>query len=954
MSHIVRLSLYLFIATILIACQRNNSNTNHLYDFGTPDAQLAKGFTAVQSASEYDPQVGYGWINSSFERKDFNLEKVKPLDMLLMDGIAADDSLVFRIDAARGNYVFTISLGNGTTEPMDMAVTINGELVNDSTSTPWLRIKYRAIAQKVHLKTDYGIIKIASKNGRGVAVHGMELRPVIEWKDFKTATLLNQDTLEISKQIKAIEHKLIKEPYNTQYFNQLNILNKYKSAAYFYDIGWWSWAVEQTGLSVFDRYHIASDLLRQVIVDVDGPLYDRSVYLLARVHYWLYKEQGNEYNRESYEKYFNILNAKFPDHPMVKMYNGDKVAHKSPFGINDPKAPAWANYQRESIHRLQEMTHWWADSIQADNGELGGSFGDDVEILRWWLPSILGADDQKARAGYTKLVNGVWNSGLLERAFSKKVEDVEHAAELFRDTHPAMFLMNYGNPIYVERCLVSMQNFRDLWTGINSYGHRHFKSCYLSASEIDETAPNAVDVPLNARATLPGLWATWYNQNPSTMDLFSEWGASWVEDAARAENGKPAGVFPAAVSYADDKIGGYAEEWHAPGEGLGWGYFDWESLGHVCEMYNQLLGLYAITGQESLLKPMNTTFDYMMSHKNPKNIDETIPGSEEWTAAQLWGKTKEGTKPNNSLMKLFGAAKAITGTTRYDDLIEKSGRHYSQYLVTGEEKYIEEGLEEILGAIRYNYPLFTTEVKFTDRVYVPNDDLLFGMYTGHIGSGYEFPGLSATWKNTGPEMAILVGKSGKNELNAQLYNFGDSKEIGMHTWQLVPGRYRLTLTAKGDNGEELLNKELEINERTSYTAFYIPANKLIKLHIEQLSKYKALAFPRADVAISIEDVTIKADWDKQGDIPVNVTVHNIGNKSAKAIEVKIYDTHSNSLLGTQKINALEAPNDLEPRSIVAQVSIPKDMRNQEIKVLLSMAGSEITLLNNEVKSELQF
>lgn len=951
---LLRLTIPCLAAILITACQHRSNMANHLYDFGTPTSQLATGFQSVQSSSVYDPQIGYGWMNSSYQRKDFDLEKITPMDKLLKDGIVAEDSLVFRVDAARGNYIFTISLGNGTKDPMDMAVTINGEEIQDSTSTPWLRIKYRAISQKVNLKADYAIIKIASKNGSGVAVHGIELRPEIEWEDFDTATLLNQDTLEISRQITKLELKLSNNSNNIQYINQLNILNKYKFAAYYYDIGWWSWAVEQTGLSVFDRYHIASDLLRQIIVDTDGPFYDRSMYLLARAHYWLYKEQGNEYNRESYEKYFGMLYAKFPDHDMIKMYHGDNVAHKSPYQTSDPKAPAWANYQRESVHRLQEMMHWWADSVQADNGELGGKFGDDVEILRWWLPSILGADDQKARNAYTKLVDGVWNSGLLERAFSKKVEDVEHSAELFRDTHPAMFLMNYGNPIYVERCLVSMQNFRDLWTGINSYGHRHFKSCYLSASAIDETAPNAVDVPLNARATLPGLWATWYNQNPSTIQLFSEWGAAWVEDAARTENGKPAGVLPAAVSYLDDKIGGYAPQWHNPGKGLGWEYFDWESLGHVCEMYNQLLGLYAVTGEKSLLEPMNTTFDYMMDHKNPKPIDETIPGSEEWTASQLWGMTKEGSEPNKSLMKLFGSAKAITGTTRYDDLIKKSGRHYSQYLATGEEKYIEEGLEEILGTIRYNYPLYTREVKFTDRVNIPHDDLLFGMYTGHIGSGFEFPGLSATWKKTGPDMAILVGNSDKDALNAQLYNFGETKEIGMHTWQLVPGRYKLTLTSKNTQAEELLSKEIEINERTSYTAFDIPSNQLVALKIEQLSTYKALVFPRADAAISIEDIAIQDGWDKQGNIPLVVTVHNIGNKLAKSIEVKVYDTHSSRLLETQRINSLEAPNDLAPRSKAVEFSLSKDIRNQQIRVELTMKDSEITLLNNEILMEMKY
>ncbi|MFY0653653.1 MAG: hypothetical protein JXQ96_16535 [Cyclobacteriaceae bacterium] len=950
MNFISRNFFYMMMAWFVISCNQNSTKTNYLYDFGPLNSELADGFIAVKSNTKYESEIGFGWIGSNV-KAEFDNEKTKPMNLLLKDGISAKDSLVFRIDAEPGDYVFTMNLGNGTSEPMDMVVTINNEEVMDSTATPWLRLNYRSIAQKVSLTKDHAIIKVTSKNGSAVALHGLELRPQIDWEDFETATLLDQDTLQISNQIRAIESKLSEDSGNVNLINQLNILKKYKLAAYYYDIGWWSWAVKQTGLSIFNRYHIASDLLRQIIVDDESPLYDRSVYLLARAHYWLYLEQGNEYNREQYEKHFKMLYTKFPDHPMVKMYNGDKVPHKSPYEKIDTQAPKWANYQRESMYRLQEMMHWWADSVQADNGELGGKFGDDVEILRWWLPGILGADDQKARKAYTKLVNGVWNSGLLERAFSKKIEDVEHSAELFRDTHPAMFLMNYGNPIYVERCLVSMQNFRDVWTGINSYGHRHFKSCYLSASAVDETPPYAVDVPLNARATLPGLWAAWYNQNPSTIDLFNEWGQAWIDDAARAENGKPSGVLPAAVSYVDDKIGGYSPEWHAPGKGLGWDYFDWESLGHICEMYNQLLGLYAIIGQKSLLKPMNTTFDYMMNHKNPKNIDATKPGSKEWVAAQLWGMNNGESRPNNNLMKLFGSAKAITGTTRFDDLIKTSGRQYSQYLVKGDEQYIEDGLEEILGTIRYNYPLFTTEVKFTDRVNIPHDDLLFGMYTGHIGSGYEFPGLSATWKNTGPDLAVLVGKCSNEELNAQIYNFGDSKEVGLNTWQLAPGKYKLSLVAKEEN-EELLGKEIEILERTSYTTFEVQSDNLLQLRIEQISSYESMTFPRADAALSEEDVYITKDWDQQGDIPINVTVHNIGNKTAKSINVQVFNAQNDTQLWSTIVDTLEAPNDLEPRTKVVQFTLPKEMKGKEIRIELSMNQSEITMLNNEVVVEL--
>ncbi|MEZ4851573.1 MAG: hypothetical protein R3B93_23775 [Bacteroidia bacterium] len=60
---------------------------------------------------------------------------------------------------------------------------------------------------------------------------------------------------------------------------------KYLQAAEYYELGWWSWAVEETQMSIFPRYDVVSDLLRQIITDTNDPLYDRSVYLLGRTCY---------------------------------------------------------------------------------------------------------------------------------------------------------------------------------------------------------------------------------------------------------------------------------------------------------------------------------------------------------------------------------------------------------------------------------------------------------------------------------------------------------------------------------------------------------------------------------------------------------------------------------------------------------------------------------------------
>jgi hypothetical protein len=57
---------------------------------------------------------------------------------------------------------------------------------------------------------------------------------------------------------------------------------------------------------------------------------------------------------------------------------------------------------------MQKIIHWWVKEKQAANGEMGGKYGDDVELLRWWMPAIMGADDSIARLGYKRLADGIW------------------------------------------------------------------------------------------------------------------------------------------------------------------------------------------------------------------------------------------------------------------------------------------------------------------------------------------------------------------------------------------------------------------------------------------------------------------------------------------------------------------------------------------------------------------
>lgn len=693
--------------------------------------------------------------------------------------------------------------------------------------------------------------------------------------------------------------------------------------------------------------YAAADLLEPIISDSSNPLYERSLYLLGKIYYWLDKEDDDPLHEATARQLFSKLKTLHPDNKLIRMYLGEQIDDGDDKTADNKGAPDWAIYQHEAMHHILDLIHWWVVERQAENGELGGKYGDDVEILRWWLPAILGAGDSLAKLGYTRLADGVWNSDLLERGFAKKIDDVEHSAELFRDTHPGMFLINYGDPEYVNRSLISMQNFRDVWTGITSHGHRHFKSYYLSATEVLSQFPYGVDVALNARALLPGLWATWYNENPELIRLFDEWCKAWIEDAARASNGKPAGILPSAVAFKDDKIGGDSKQWYVPN--LTYSYYNWDHLGHVNELLYHYLGMYKITGSRAYLKPINFYNDLLLLSQREKPSLNVVPGTIEWVRQQLVRGGEDSNPSQHPMGKLFGMAKQLTASPVYDSVLRLYGHPYNNFQLTADTGVIVDGLKKISQTLRFNRPLLTSEVKFTDRVYVPGSNILMGMYTGHFAAGYEFPSLTASWKNTGNDVAVFVQPGDEQNFRAILYNFSKPKEIILRRWNLAPGEYRVSIFAdeEGDGNADvrIAGKDIVVAERVDDIKLTIPSHKTILVTIAQINAYSKKAAKLADLAIHARDISLQR---KKDHIEASILIHNIGNAASNNSKLKI-------LLDEQEVGAIvippiASPDKLQPQNQKLSFLIKPFSGKKKLLLKVNTSQPEITTLNNKAEA----
>jgi hypothetical protein len=75
-------------------------------------------------------------------------------------------------------------------------------------------------------------------------------------------------------------------------------------------------------------------------------------------------------------------------------------------------APEWAVRQRRLAARLEAITRWWVERRQQSDGQIGGGWRSDAQILRQWGPQALGLGASVAATGIRRLADGIWASGL--------------------------------------------------------------------------------------------------------------------------------------------------------------------------------------------------------------------------------------------------------------------------------------------------------------------------------------------------------------------------------------------------------------------------------------------------------------------------------------------------------------------------------------------------------------
>lgn len=582
-------------------------------------------------------------------------------------------------------------------------------------------------------------------------------------------------------------------------------------------------------------------------IEPESPLYPLTALYRGRAVFaatiqsgniWSYPDRRAEWFATARE-FFQQAHAAFPQNRIVRMYLGEPIPWKKDWPRVEA-APQWAVDQRAGLQSIAEIIEWWIDHRMQENGEYGGGWGDDCEMWRWWVPAMIAFQDPKITAAQRKFSEALMSQPHMKGGYMSRMTDVEHSAEDSTDSILPMMHLSPDDKVWRSRARRLAELMRAQWTGRNERGFLQFKSTYFTVDRVHDDPQKACDTPYHVRAIQPALLYWQRTGDADLTTLFSAWMDMWVDATAREENGKPAGVIPAAVHWPEGTIGGLSPDWWFPRNHGEPTLYEWPSA--MGSLTDALLLTYHMTGNEKYLQPIRSMARIRLEHL--ENRRQGKPGSQAWCGARMGFL-------NGTLAKY----RVLTGDKTFDELLQSNGSPYLRFRLQGERSGLKDALNRNKQVFAYNFERYTSEVRWTDRVLrfpavfrgnvklaepqyevqSPNPRILYSTATGDPGSLGYFPLNAVRWQTPSRDIAALVAQAGASGLRAELFHFGaEPREMGAEFYLLDPGPYRLVVhKADRPNAEPLQQKDFSVDESRTRIDFTIPARTLCTVQVRK-------------------------------------------------------------------------------------------------------------------------
>ncbi len=641
-----------------------------------------------------------------------------------------------------------------------------------------------------------------------------------------------------------------------------------------------------------------------------NPFYHKALLYDARYRYWEGLEVGDRNRIETALATMDRLRETWPDVSVLRQYAGEAVPWGEDLNADVDRHPAWAAYLREAYGRQVRIMEAWFEMRQQPDGQLGGGWGDDVELMRTWLPiAAISTGAGAVREGIERFAEGIWQT--LEDGYDPTIGDVEHSAEPSADIVPGMLLLRYGDPLWVERNRLSCRTIRDRFMGIDAKGHPRFKSTEFGSRGVKTDLRAGADTGYHARAMKHFLWQAWWG-DPDARDWFLRWVEGWRQATMARIGSKPAGLPPPGIWYPSGDI-------VPPVPGVSWWdphYNYYGAPGLPGMIFDCFLAAYALGGDEEFLRAFQFATDE--GTRGPLPRGEVHPPSPEWCHLAL---THAVEASRTALYKL------LTGERTYDEYTLRHAEPAQIYRTNYDLERYQKSFESAAKSLRTKFELRTTEVLATDRAALDSALTVFGAYTGAVQllRDANTPTFAVTYQTEGTDFAALVVESTPRRVRVWLYSFTDApQKVGLRFWRLEPGIFRL-LQGEMLPGERpgqnryawLPAARVSLLRRAEGVDVTVPPGKVWVVDL-LLVEPRAVPARSPDLAAGERSVSVRG-------AQVTVRVHNLGNAAAGPFTVALQERDGVGwkTVAYRRLDGLKAPEDLRPTSTVIRFHLAR-------------------------------
>jgi len=178
--------------------------------------------------------------------------------------------------------------------------------------------------------------------------------------------------------------------------------------------------------------------------------------------------------------------------------------------------------QKEISRMHFDFIHWWIDNRQAPNGEFGNTTGDDTDLTGDWVSMALLSDrDGKIRRSQRLLTDFVWNHRM-SNGLNKGMSDALHAYEAGNNMQPFAALLDYGNPVLMERQFMTSRRYDGFLMTDPVDGKRRLVGGFFNSEEV---RPGSRYKKQNHNRLIlhAGLYTMFYNGHPGLLKLMTEY-----------------------------------------------------------------------------------------------------------------------------------------------------------------------------------------------------------------------------------------------------------------------------------------------------------------------------------------------------------------------------------------------------------------------------------------------